>query len=94
MAIPKDRFWLQSIQERKGSLSLSGTAMDNDTVALFMTNLEKSPQITSVDLQGTTLQNLAQYKLNVSNFSLICTTYSFKEKEKITTKKGRKKKGR
>jgi type IV pilus assembly protein PilN len=92
MAIPKDRLWLQSIQEKKGSLSISGTAMDNDTVALFMTNLEKSPQITSVDLQSTKLQNLKEYKLNVSNFSLLCKTYSFKEKEKTTTKKVARKK--
>jgi type IV pilus assembly protein PilN len=80
MAIPKDRLWLISLQENKGTLSLSGTAMDNDTVALFMTNLEKSQQITSVDLQSTKLQNLQAYKLNVSNFSLTCKTYSFKEK--------------
>ncbi|MCD4717635.1 MAG: PilN domain-containing protein [Desulfobacterales bacterium] len=91
MAIPKDRLWLKSIQEKKGSLSLVGTAMDNDTVAIFMTNLEKSPQITSVDLKSTKLQNLKAYKLNVSNFSLTCKTYSFKEKKKTTTKKRRRK---
>ena len=89
MAIPKDRLWLNSIQEKKGSLSLSGTAMDNDTVAIFMTNLEKSPQITAVDLKSTKLQHLKAYKLNVSNFSLTCKTYSFKEKKKTTTKRKR-----
>jgi len=89
MAIPKDRLWLTSMQEKKGILSLSGTAMDNDTVAIFMTNLEKSPQITSVDLKSTKLQNLKAYKLNVSNFSLTCKTYSFKKKEKTTTKRKR-----
>lgn len=91
MAIPKDRLWLKSIQEKKGSLSLVGTAMDNDTVAIFMTNLQKSPQITSVDLKSTKLQNLKAYKLNVSNFILTCKTYSFKEKKKTTTKKRRRK---
>jgi len=93
MAVPKDRLWLKSIQEKKGTLVLTGTAMDNDTVALFMTNLEKSPQITSVDLKNTKLQNLKAYKLNVSNFSLTCKTYSFKEKKKAT-KKGRRRKRR
>lgn len=90
MAIPKDRLWLISLQENKGTLSLSGTAMDNDTVALFMTNLEKSQQITSVDLQSTKLQNLQAYKLNVSNFSLTCKTYSFKEKQATPTAQQRK----
>jgi len=89
MAIPKDRLWLKSIKEQKGSLTLSGTAMDNDTVAIFMINLEKSPQITSVDLKSTKLQNLKAYKLKVSNFSLTCKTYSFKTKKKTKTKRKR-----
>ena len=90
LAIPKDRLWLKSLQEKKGTLSLSGTAMDNDTVALFMDNLEKSRQITSVDLKSTKLQNLKSYKLNVSNFSLTCKTYSFKSKTKKKAKTKRK----
>ncbi len=94
MAVPKDRLWLKSIQERKGTLSLSGTAMDNDTVAIFMTNLEKSPQITSVDLKSTKLQNLKAYKLNVSNFSLTCKMYSLEKKKATTTKKRRTRKRR
>lgn len=94
MAVPKDRLWLSSINEKKGSLTLTGTAMDNDTVAIFMTNLEKTDQITSVDLQSTRLKNLKQYKLNVSTFSLMCKLYADKDKEKTKTKKGRKKKRR
>jgi type IV pilus assembly protein PilN len=94
MAVPKDKLWLKSIQEKAGTLRLSGTAMDNDTVALFMTNLEKSPQITTVDLQSAKLQYLKAYKLNVSNFSLTCKLASFKTKKKVTAKKGRKKRRR
>jgi type IV pilus assembly protein PilN len=89
MAIPKDKLWLTSLVEKKGTLILKGTAMDNDTVALFMTNLEKAEQITSVDLQSTKLQNLKAHKLNVSNFVLTCKTYSYKEKKMTTTKKKR-----
>jgi len=87
MAIPKDRLWLKSIKESKGTLSLSGTAMDNDTVAIFMTNLEKSPQITSVDLKSTKLQHLKEYKLRVSNFVLTCKQYSEEKKPKSKRKR-------
>ena len=93
-AVPKDKLWLTSLKESAGSLTLNGTAMDNDTVARFMTNLERSEHITSVELQSTRLKNLSQYKLNVSDFVLVCKTYSFKVKEEKTTKKKRPRKRR
>ena len=85
-AVPKDKLWLKSFSERKGTLTLTGSAMDNDTVALFMTNLEKAEHVTSVDLQSTTLRNLPKYKLNVSDFVLSCKIYSFEEKPETKTK--------
>ncbi len=81
MAVPKDKLWLNSLNESQGSLTLTGTAMDNETVALFMTNLEKSEYVSSVDLQSAKLRNLAQYNLNVSDFVLNCTTYAYKPKK-------------
>jgi len=79
-AIPKNRLWLRSLDEKQGTLMLRGTAMDNETVALFMTNLEKAEHITTVDLKSTTLKYLDKYKLNVVDFDLACKTYSFKKK--------------
>jgi type IV pilus assembly protein PilN len=87
-AVPKNRLWLTSLDEKKGVLTLQGTAMDNETVALFMTNLEKGVQITTVDLKRASLKYLAKYKLNVVDFDLDCKTYSFKEK--VPAKKVRK----
>ena len=87
MAVPKEKLWLTSLDERKGILTLKGTAMDNDTVALFMTNLERSKHILSVDLKSTKLKNLKQYKLNVIDFDLTCKIYSYKEETKPKTKK-------
>jgi len=78
MAVPKYKLWLKSFNESKGSLSLSGTAMDNETVALFMDNLKKSEHITSVDLESATIRDLPQYKIKVSDFVLKCTTYAKK----------------
>ncbi|MDY7034950.1 MAG: PilN domain-containing protein [Thermodesulfobacteriota bacterium] len=88
MAVPRNKLWLTSLNESKGSLTLTGTAKDNDTVALFMTNLEKSAYIKSVDLQSAKLKPMPAHKLKASNFVLKCRTYAFK------TKKPRAKKGR
>ena len=81
MAVPKDKLWLNSLNESKGSLTLTGTAMDNETVALFMTNLEKSEYVSSVDLQSAKLRSLSEFNLNVSDFVLNCKTYAFKPKK-------------
>src|SRR4030042_3632845 len=70
--VPKDKLWLSSLKESRGTLTLQGTAMDNETVALFMTNLEKSDYINSVDLQSTRMRTLAEQRLNVSDFTLEC----------------------
>jgi type IV pilus assembly protein PilN len=81
MAVPKEKLWLTSLDEKNGKLTLNGTAMDNETVAVFMTNLENSELITAVDLKSTRLRSLPKYKLSVSDFSLECTTYAFKQEE-------------
>ncbi len=81
MAVPKDKLWLNSLIETKGSLTLTGTAMDNETVALFMTNLEKSDYVSSVDLESAKLRNLPKFNLNVSDFVLNCKTYAYKPKK-------------
>lgn len=80
-AVPKDKLWLRSLEEKQGVLTLTGTAMDNETVALFMTNLELSEHITTVDLKNTKLRTLQQQKLNVTDFILECKTYAFVKKE-------------
>jgi type IV pilus assembly protein PilN len=74
LAVPEDRLWLQSLVESGGVLTINGTAMDNDTVALFMTNLEKASSISSVDLKGTQLQDFPEHKLKASGFVITCQT--------------------
>ena len=80
MAVPREKLWLSSMKETRGSLTLTGTAMDNETIALFMTNLEQSEYISGVDLQSAKLRTIPDYKLNVADFVLEAKTYAFKEK--------------
>lgn len=88
-AVPKDKLWLTSLSEGNGKLTLTGTAMDNETVALFMNNLEAAKEvITSVGLKSVTLKELKDYNLKVADFSLECRTYDYKaETKKTDTKK-------
>lgn len=88
ISVPIDRLWLSALVEKSGDLTLQGSAMDNDTVALFMTNLEKQEQIISVDLKTTKLQNFPEHKLNASNFVLACKTVFHKDKSQAKPKKG------
>ena len=92
LAVPEGRLWLQSLSEKEGLLTINGTAMDNDTVALFMTNLEKTPSITSVDLKNTQLQDFPEYNLKGSGFLLSCETI-LKEAPPASAKKPKDSKG-
>ncbi len=86
-AVPSDRLWLDSILEASGRLTLQGTAMDNDTVALFMTTLEQAPHIHSVDLNKTSLKFFPEFKRRTASFVLTCNTaYAMAEPEQKKTK--------
>lgn len=82
MAVPKDKLWLNSLSEKRKTLSLNGTAMDNETVALFMNNLKASDHIGEVDLINVQLRDLPSYKLKVSDFNLSCQIIEKPKEEK------------
>lgn len=86
-AVPKDKLWLKSLSESGGTLNLSGTAMDNATVALFMNNLKSKKHITSVELKSAKIRNVG--RLRVSDFSLTCKTYAHKKPEPKKTKRSK-----
>ncbi|MCP4579679.1 MAG: hypothetical protein GY846_25695 [Deltaproteobacteria bacterium] len=88
-AVPPDRLWLTSVLETRGTLTLRGTAMDNHTVALFMTQLENAPHINAVDLDRTALTYFKQYKRGASNFVLTCKTAYAKATPEVKQKKGK-----
>ncbi len=57
-AMPIDRVWLTKMSLSGSSLSLSGVALDNHTVALFMRRLDHSPMVASVALSATKKKNI------------------------------------
>ena len=80
-AIPRDKLFLNSFVEKDGKLTLTGTAMDNETFSVFMTKLAEAELITSVDMKETKARSIPEHKLNVFDFSLECVTYAHKEPE-------------
>ncbi len=87
-AVPEGKLWLKSLSEKNGNLSLSGTAMDNETISLFMTNLKATEQIIADPvLKSAQKRNLPEFRLTVSDFVLQCKTYAAAKKKKATKKK-------
>lgn len=48
-----DQIWIERLKDSGGALSLEGVAIDNQTIARFMTDLEASPWFQGVRLEVT-----------------------------------------
>ena len=68
--VDKNRIWLQSLSQQGHSLSLTGVALDNQTVAQFMDKLKASPFINDVTLTNSSLKVISGR--NLKAFSLTC----------------------
>jgi type IV pilus assembly protein PilN len=67
--IPENKVWLTYLDEKSGGLTLSGIAMNNSDIALFMMTLEASRFIATVDLisaEQITISNVKVMKFNLS----------------------------
>lgn len=68
--IDNERMWLLSLNQQGGTLTLTGIALDNQTIAQFMNNLKTSSYVTSVTLANSSLRSLGGK--NFKSFSLSC----------------------
>jgi type IV pilus assembly protein PilN len=69
--LPVQRLWLTSLEQRGSGMTLKGQALDNESIANFMRQLEASDYISNVDLQGVEQKENGGSKL--MEFSLACT---------------------
>jgi type IV pilus assembly protein PilN len=69
LVIP-EKMWLTSMVESKGQMTFSGIAVDNKTVADFMTNLEGAPFFGVVDLISSKQVNFNDRKFK--EFTITC----------------------
>lgn len=50
-----DKMWINKFKDASGKMSMSGIALDNQTIAKFMRSLEESPWFSGVKLEYTRL---------------------------------------
>ncbi|MDF1590901.1 MAG: PilN domain-containing protein [Desulfobacterales bacterium] len=68
--IIEKRMWLTNLRLTGRSVSIKGIALDNKTVADFMTRLEKSKLYTNINLQTVNQQTILKY--NLKSFDISC----------------------
>ena len=68
---PNERMWLTGLDQTGNSMKLEGMALDNQTVAEYMQQLESSKYISGVTLTSSALATYAGR--NLKKFSLSCT---------------------
>ncbi|MDG4475356.1 PilN domain-containing protein [Thiovibrio frasassiensis] len=65
---PTSRMWLSSLQQSTGRLQLQGIALDNETIAQYMQQLEASEYFEKTELTSSAQTDVAKQKLK--SFSL------------------------
>ncbi|NPA95430.1 MAG: PilN domain-containing protein [Thermodesulfobacteria bacterium] len=80
---PTKRMWLTSLNQKGGTLTLKGMALDNRTIAGYMESLKQSPYIKDVNLTNSSLKKYAGRDLK--SFSLTCSVGVPQQTEKKNT---------
>ncbi len=69
-SLPIDRLWLTKLDLKDTNLKLSGVALDNHTVALFMRRLQATPTFKKVRLSATHRQEVQGHDLMAFDLSI------------------------
>ncbi len=73
------RMWLTNLKSQGAKIALEGVAVDNETIAQFMTNLDDSPEFENVELQFAEETKVENYLFK--KFSLTATIKTLKDLE-------------
>ena len=77
---PNKRLWFTNLQATGDQISIKGIALDNKTIADFMTRLESSKRFTNVNLQRSKRTKVK--KLTLKSFAISCTKAEKKKDKK------------
>ena len=77
---PVKRLWLTSFEASGEKVNIKGIALDNKTIADFMSRLEESKLYNNVNLKTIKQQKVG--KLNLKHFEIECVKASLKKPEK------------
>lgn len=82
--IIEKRMWLTSLRIRNRNISIRGIALDNKTVADFMTRLEQSKLYTNINLKTINQKKIRKYDLK--SFDISCQKAQPKPQKKAAAK--------
>lgn len=68
--VVEKRMWYTQIEEKGNSIKVSGIAIDNQTVADYMTKVEKSERFVDVRLAAVKQHKLQKQDLNLKRFDI------------------------
>ena len=77
---PVKRLWFTNFEASGGKINIKAIALDNKTIADFMSRLEESKLYDNVNLKTITQQKVD--KLNLKQFQIDCVRSSLKKPEK------------
>jgi type IV pilus assembly protein PilN len=83
------RMWITNLSVNGNRININGIALDNRTVADFMTRLEKSTVYNSVSLQTVSAKKVQKY--NLKSFQIVCNRKVDKKPAKQSAKSKAKK---
>ncbi|MFH2043914.1 MAG: PilN domain-containing protein [Pseudomonadota bacterium] len=86
LIIPK-RMWFVTFKSNGNNVNISGIAVDNQTVADFMTSLEGSKIFRTVNLKTLKKSGAKGKQASFKNFVISCVKYTPGERAKIGAKK-------
>lgn len=67
-----EKVWIESLDKSGKSLKISGVALDNETIANFMTTLDRSKYFGGVELEAS--EQIDRGGMKLKKFSLHCST--------------------
>jgi type IV pilus assembly protein PilN len=76
---PVKRLWFTNFESSGEKINIKGIALDNKTIADFMSRLEESNLYKNVNLKTITQEKVD--KLNLKNFEIGCEKFSLKKPE-------------
>lgn len=79
--VVKNRMWFTNFKTGRQDVSIKGVALDNQTVADFMTRLERSKLFRSVNLKTLSRKKIKR-SMDLKSFAITCRTAPFKKPAK------------
>ncbi|PIP35911.1 MAG: pilus assembly protein PilN [Desulfobacterales bacterium CG07_land_8_20_14_0_80_52_14] len=71
-AIVAKRMWFTRLESGINTVTIEGIALDNKTVADFMTNLVKTRLFAAVNLKSTRQEIIREKNINLKKFEVVC----------------------